>query len=219
MRGPVQINVVTPANNYNLVDLVTLKILLGIGNTDTDAYFNLVIPQASADIANYCNQPIVVETIQASYWPTRDGWPWVVRGELAPLQLPRWPLLSVASVVETIAGVPTTLLAGIDYIADMETGQLTRLGHNGYPRNWHANPIVVVFDAGYAIVPPDIVGVVVDIIKGKLAARARDPMLRSENIAGVYEAAYWFGAGPGSDGGMPSTLTGPLSRYRMPVIA
>lgn len=219
MKGPVQINVVTPANDYDLIDLATLKTLLDISDDSLDAYFDIVIPQASTDIANYCNQPIVVETIQASFWPTRDGWPWAVRGEIAPLQLPRWPLTLVTSIVETINNVPTTLVAATDYIADMATGQITRLGRDGYPRNWHANPIVVVFAAGYAVIPSDVVGVVSDIIKGKLSARTRDPMLRSENVEGVYQAAYWFGAGPGSSDGLPSSITGPLSRYRMPVFA
>lgn len=218
MRGGVQIDIVTPAGDYDLVELATLKTLLNVNDDSLDGYFDLVIPQASAFIAKYCNQPIVVEAIQTSYWPTRDGYPWVVRGEIAPLQLPRWPATSVTSVVETIAGVQTTLVVGTDYIVDLAKGQISRLDRNGYPRNWAANPIVVIFSAGYAVIPFDVVGVVVELIKGMLAARNRDPMIRSENIEGVWQATYWFGAGPGSSGGMPSSITGPLDNYRMPVI-
>lgn len=217
MQGPAQIDVVTPASSYNLVDLATLKTLLNITDTSTDAYFNLVIPQASGIAANYCNNPFVVETIASNYWPTRDGWPWVVRDGVAPLQLPRWPAVTITSVTETLNGVATTLTAGTDFLVDLAKGQLTRLGSNGYPCAWRANPIAVVFIAGYATIPPNVVKAAVDIIKAMLAARTRDPALRSENIEGVYEAAYWFGAGPGSSDGLPSSITGLLDTYRVPV--
>src|SRR5579871_2514501 len=115
LRGGVQIDVVTPADDYDLIDLPTLKTLLNITDTTRDAYFDLTIPQASTQIASYCNQPFVIESIQSSFWPTRDGWPWVVSGAFSPLQLPRWPLIDVSSVVETtISGVPTTLVEGTD---------------------------------------------------------------------------------------------------------
>lgn len=218
MRGPTQIDVVTPANSYNLVDLATLKTLLNITNTDTDDYFDIVIPQASGIASAYCNNPFVVETIQSSYWPTRDGWPWVVSNGVAPLQLIRWPAVSVTSVVETIAGVPTTLTAGTDYIVDLAKGQITRLDRNGYPRSWHANPIVVNFTAGYVTIPPNVFSAVVNIIKSMLYARTRDPNLRSENIEGVLESAWFFGAGPDSSEGLPTSITGLLDNYRMPVV-
>lgn len=219
MRGGVQIDVVTPADDYDLIDLTTLKTLLNISKNDLDPYFEITIPQASAQIANYCNQPIVVETIQSSFWPTRDGWPWVVNDRFAPLQLPRWPLTAVDSVVETINGVATTLVSGTDYIADMAKGQLIRLGQNGYPRNWAANPIVVTFSAGYEAVPYDVQKAVADLLKAMLAARDRDPLLREENIEGVYEAQYFFGSGPDSSDGLPESITGPLDKFRMPVVA
>lgn len=221
MRSATQIDVVTPADNYDLVDLVTLKTLLNISDTNTDAYFEIVIPQASGIAADYCNQPFVIEAIASNYWPTRDGWPWVVRNGVAPLQLPRWPAVTITSVTETINGVATVLTAGTDFLVDLARGQLTRLGSNGYPCSWRANPIAVVFTAGYANIPPAVVNAVVSIVKGLLYARTRDPALRSENIESVYEAQYWFGTGPGSGSsdGLPSAITGPLDKYRMPVFA
>jgi hypothetical protein len=219
MRGGVQIDVVTPAADYDLIDLPTLQTLLNTTDVTLTPYFDLVIPQASAIVAQYCNQPFVIEAIQTSFWPTRDGWPWVVRNEIAPLQLPRWPLTAVASVVETVNGAQTTLVAGTDYIVDNAKGQISRLDRNGYPRSWALVPIVVVFSAGYAAIPFDVVSAVANIIKGMLAARNRDPMLRSENIEQVYQATYWFGAGPDSSGGLPSSISGPLDKYRMPVVA
>lgn len=218
MRGPAQIDIVTPADDYDLVELDTLKILLNVTDTTNDAFLKLAVTQASGVASTYCNQPFVVEEIQSSYWPTRDGRPWVVRNGVAPLQLIRWPLTVVASVVETIAGVPTTLVEGTDYLEDDAKGQLTRLDSYGYPCSWRANPIVVNFSAGYETIPASVVNAVASIVKGMLYARTRDPMLRSENIEGVYEAQYFFGSGPGSSDGLPSSITGLLDSYRVPVI-
>ena len=77
----------------------------------------------------------------------------------------------------------------------------------------------MIFSAGYGVIPFDVQKAMVDLLKGMLAARNRDPMLRSENIEEVYEAQYFFGAGPGSSDGLPQSITGPLDKYRMPVIA
>ena len=79
--------------------------------------------------------------------------------------------------------------------------------------------MVVTFDAGYSTIPSDVFSATVDVVKMMLYARNRDPNLRSENIEQVYQAAYFFGAGPNSDGGLPESITGPIERYRMPVIA
>lgn len=219
MRPNVQIDVVTPAESYDLVDLATLKTLLNITNTSLDAYFDIVIPQASSAIADYCNNPFVIEAIASSYFPPRDGWPWTVRDEIAPLQLARYPVISpITSVVETINNVPTMLVEGTDFLVDYARGQITRLDRNGRPRNWNLNPVLASFSAGYATIPPSVFNATVNVLKGMLYARTRDPNLRSENIESVYEATYWFGAGPGNDEGLPTSITGPLSKYRVPVI-
>lgn len=219
-HGPAQITtVVTPAESSDLVDLTTVKTLLGVTDDSLDAYFKLVIPQASTAAQNECNRRFVPETVIDSFWPQRDGFPWVVRGEIAPLQLSRWPVIAVVSVVETIVGVPTTLVAGTDYLLDAEKGQLTRLDGNGYPCGWRANPIAATFSAGFDPIPPDVVDGVVRLVKLAYFARNRDPMLRSQASPGVYEAAYWFGNGPGNSGGLPPDIQGLFSNYRVPVFA
>ncbi len=218
MQNAVQIDVVTPASSYNLIDLATLKTLLNQNDGTLDAYLDEVIPQASSSVADYCNNPFVIEAIQSTYYPTRDGWPWVVRNGRAPLQLKRYPLTAVASVVETISGVPTTLVVNTDYLVDNEKGQLTRLDTNGWPTNWRANPIAVSFSAGYSAIPSSVVNAVVAVIKAILYARNRDPGLRGENVEGVYSAQYWSGAGPDAVAGLPYSITGPLDKYRVPVI-
>ena len=164
------------------------------------------------------NQPIVVETISDQIWPRRDGIPWAVQPDLNTLQLSRWPVVSVASVTETVAGVATALVAGTDYLLDAALGRLYRLDQNGAPKRWTVEPVAVVYQAGWAAVPLDIVSAVADLVKIKWLGQTRDPMIREENIAGVQQTSYWFGAGPSSTNGIPPNIADQLDNYRMPVI-
>lgn len=223
-RPAVQIaSIVTPASNYNLVDLTTLKTLLGITTTTYDAFLNLVIPQASTAAQTFTNNPFVVETIQDQFWPGADGWPYMVRRREAPLQLSRWPIVSVVSVVETINNVVTTLTLGTDYLADTASGQLTRLstystppvGIAPWPVDWRANPIVAQYVAGYVTIPGDVFDAVVTIIKAKWYAQQRDPFVRSENVPGVLSQSYFQ---MDSATGLPVDAVALLRLYRVPVV-
>lgn len=227
-RPAVQIaSIVTPAASYSLVDLQTLKTLLGITTTVYDAFLNLVIPQVSTAAQNYANNPFVVETIQDQFWPGADGWPWSVRRRTAPLQLSRWPISSMVSVVETINNVATTLTLGTDYLADTKTAQLTRLstystpptGIAPSPADWRADPIVAQYQAGYATIPSDVVDAVAIMAQAKFYAQQRDPMIRSQNVSGVFEQSFFFATGPGGQGDLPVDAMAKLDRYRIPTIA
>jgi hypothetical protein len=113
------------------------------------------------------------------------------------------------------------LAEGMDFDVDYQTGQLTRLHVlTGYPRQWPAFPISVAYSAGYAAIPADISDAVLRMVRGRYYARARDPALRSENIASAYEAQYWLAAGPGAaDGNLTPDVEAILSKYRVPVVA
>jgi len=211
--------VIAPAANPNLIDLGTLKTLLGVTNGRDDAYFKLVIAEASAQAQAFANNPFVVQGYQDEFWPARDGAPWTVRADLDVLQLLLRPLTGVTSVVETIAGVATTLVAGTDYIANMALGQLIRLDPFGRPRTWHSNPVVVQYSAGYPTIPADVVSAISQMVKGKWYGRHRDPNVRSQSAPGVYEEALFYGTGPGGEGDLPVDVTATLLRYRIPVFA
>lgn len=191
-------SIVDPAESYSLVDLTTLKTLLGITVGTYDGYLNLVIPQVSTAAQNFANNPFVVETIQDQFWPGADGWPYMVRRRTAPLQLSRWPIVSMVSVIETINNVATTLTLGTDYLADVADGQLTRLstysappvGVSPWPVDWRANPIVAQYEAGYAAIPGDVIDAVADVIKAKWYGQQRDPMVRSETVPGVLSQSF-----------------------------
>lgn len=217
-QGVLISTVQTPASSYDLVDLSTLKTLLGVSTTQNDAYFTLVINQASAAARAFCNNPFVVEGIQDQVWPARDGVPWIFHADRNVFQLSRWPVQSITSVVETISGTATTLVSGTDFVADLARGQLTRLDAFGRPTRWNTDPVVAIYSAGYTTMPGDVVDAVVEIVKQRWYAQNRDPSIRTRNVSGIMETAYWFGSGPGSDAGMPPDIQAKLERYRVPVI-
>lgn len=121
---------------------------------------------------------------------------------------------------------PQPLAEGIDFLSDynqaapdFSLGQLTRLFLvDGEPRRWPGLPITIVYQAGYASLPPDLSDAALQLVKARWFARTRDPRLRSENVAGAYDATWWFAAGPGSEGDLPPDIKAMLDRYRVPVI-
>lgn len=207
--------VVTPATSYDLTDLETVKDELGIGDNTDDTKLKRWISAASAAAAQFCNRVFPVETVSDQIWPRRDPWPRLVDGRPMPLQLSRWPLVAIASL--TLDG--TALVAGTDFIADNQLGQLTRLDADGNPKPWTASAIVAQFTAGYAAIPNEIADAVIRLVKIRYFGRDRDPMVRAENVEGVESRTYWFATGPGGTGNMPPDVTDLLDNYRVPVIA
>ena len=210
---------VTPATNYNLVDIGTLKTMLGLSGTMDDAYLALLVTQASAAVANYCNRNLVVETVAETVWPVHESTWGIVRGGVAPLQLTNWPLVSVTSVVETIMGTATTLTQNTDYLVDAKKGQLVRLDVNGYPCRWKPNQIAVNYSAGFSTIPSDVIDATTRLVKAAYFAQERDPNLRSEAVQGIAQVTY-FGQRTGAQSGsLPADVQALLSSYRQPVLA
>jgi len=111
---------------------------------------------------------------------------------------------------------------GLDFLVSADVGQLIRLDTNGWPRRWPALPTIVQYPAGYDLKNDpnvtDLSGAVIRMVKDRWFARKRDSRLRSENIAGAYEAQYWFASGPGAAvGNMTPDVSAMLERYRVPV--
>lgn len=136
------------------------------------------------------------------------------------------------TVVENAPLNPQPLCEGIDFRSDyngvnnaigspdFSVGWLTRLFLvDETPRRWSGLPITVVYQAGFPTLPDDVSDCVLQAVKAKYFARRRDPMLRSRNITGAYEAQYWFGSGPGNKGQFPPDVQAMIDRYRVPVIA
>jgi hypothetical protein len=322
----------TGGQQFDLIDLVSVKLELQITDTLNDAWLAQLITRQSITIKNYCNRVFQPQVYQDQIWPFRDPYLWQVQGTLARLQLAYWPLtaspstaatppplpavlspvtgsapgtyyvrisyvtptgetpgslettltvgsgqtLSVASplldknniatgwncyigatsqketlqntspiAIGTSFPVPNTgliagsatpdyvlavadtgpesierpLAEGLDFTVDAMTAQITRLNVDGWGRTWDSVPLIFQYQAGYAAIPPDVQDCIIDLVKMRWFARQRDPMVRSENVEGVYQAQYWFGTGPGTPGDLPAYVANKLDRYRVPVNA
>lgn len=209
------VTVVTPASSYDLTTLGVVKDMLGITVTDSDTFLTRQITQASAAIASFCNRIFASETVRDTVFPWREGYPRVLRGgEDGPLQLGRWPIVSVTSLTEN----GTALTSGTDYLIDAAKGQILRVDTNGAPRAWTTLPLVITYVAGYATIPADIADAAIRMVKGQFYGRGRDPAERSVSVAGVGDVAYWLGGGPNM-GVMTPDVVDLLDNYRVPVIA
>ena len=142
--------VVAAANSYDLTDLDTVKSELNISASDVDNDKSLqrAISRVSQSVANECNRIFPVETVSDLFFLDR---PRQVLQSDNKIQLSRWPILSVASVIED-AGMATecALVQGTDYLVMASTGQLMRLDATaGLRRRWRSRTLTVQYDAGY----------------------------------------------------------------------
>ena len=225
---PIRIvsTVLTPASSYDLTTLANIKDDLAIPSTDTssDATLTRFITEQSALVAQYCNRVFPIETVQDVIMPDRDPYPYQVTGMLSELQLSRWPVVSVASVTDTVAvGMVNTLTEGTDFIVDTADGWLTKIDPNtGYPTEWSPDRYTVQYQAGYfeagsGTPPADLEMAVLRLVSARFKARGRDPFLRSQGEPGVGQEQYWIGALPGQTGSFPPDIAAVLEKYRVPL--
>lgn len=232
--GYVLTTVVAPPASSGLTTLANVKDELKITDTENDSFLNRAIPQASAAIARYCNRVFGKATWQDEFRLQRGIWGEGVKASNNPLTLARVPLVSVTSVVETVAGVDTTLVAGTDFEieqasllpGDEGAARLYRLNQLGNPRTWPSAKVVVVYVAGYALpgdtspnMPPDLEDACLRLVTARFKARGRDPMLKSEGEPGLGQQQYWVGPTPGQDGALPPEIEALVDPYRVPVTA
>ena len=212
--------VLVPAASYDLTTLATIKDDLAIPAADTssDATLARFISEQSALVAQYCNRVFPVETVRDTFFLDRDPYPYQVAGMQSDLQLTRWPVVAVTSVVETIAlGITNTLTEGTDFITDPANGWLTRLDPNtGAPAGWSPNQYTVQYQAGLTNPPADLEMAVLRLVTARFKARGRDPYLRSQGEPGVGQEQYWVGAMPGQTGPFPPDISAVLEKYRVP---
>ena len=218
-RFIVESSVKTAAASHSLATLADVKSELNIATTDhtNDTLLNRYIAEASKAIENFCNRTFVSETMIDNFFPRREMYYPTAMDGVDPIQLVRWPIISITSVSEN----DTALVAGTDYFADKAHGQLVRLDVNSYPRMWPTLIIVVEYVAGYATIPSDVSAAAIRTVAQRYFARARDPMLRSEEVPGVWRADYWVqtGSEKTQDGNLSPDVTALLDNYRVPVVA
>lgn len=207
------ISVTDAAGSFDLTTVAAVKADLGITGADEDAYLGVLIGRCSDDIASFCNRVFPVETLRESFYPQREYFSYQVPGGVNELQLSRWPVVSVSSVVENGA----TLVEGTDYLVDAENGLLTRLDGLAYPRAWPVWPVVVTYSAGFAAIPATVEGACARLVRARWFARARDPLIRSDQTEGIGRTDYWVSDNPAA-GNLPPEIADALDNFRVPVI-
>ncbi len=219
--------VITPTSSYDLTTLATIKDDLAIPAVDTssDATLARFITEQSALVAQYCNRVFPIETIRDTFFLDRDPYPYQVTGMLSELQLTRWPVVAVTSVVDTVAlGVSNVLTEGTDFVTDLALGWLTKIDPNtGAPTGWSPDQYIVQYQAGLftpgtTSPPADLEMAVLRLVTARFKARGRDPFLRSQGEPGVGQEQYWVGAMPGQTGPFPPDITAVLEKYRVPAV-
>jgi hypothetical protein len=204
------------------------------GETAVSAESNMAVPAgALLTVASPIQDPLGFATGWNVYVGTQSGQETLQNA--APLALgTSWtePLIGLVAASFSLGALPgfvsvienqIPLVEGTDFLVDYETGELTRLDINGWPKRWPPLPIIVLYPAGYAVATDPLFGDVADAVtrtvKGRYFAQTRDPALRQENIEGVWSATYWYASGPGAAvGDLPPDIQSILERYRMPVI-
>lgn len=212
MRSSVITTVVTAASSTKLVTVAAVKVELGISSNADDEWLGAVVDRASEAASQYCNRVFQVETVRDEFWPERDAYPFQLPGGLAPLQLTRWPVTALTLVTE---GDQTLTEAANNFRPDKEMGQLIRLDGSAYPTAWLPRPIKVEYSAGYETIPFDIQDAVIRMVKSRWFLRKRDPLLKQEDVPGVYSASYWVSTG--GEGAMTPDVADLLDNYRVPV--
>lgn len=207
----VRITYVTAAGETAVSDEATLSVktnfLLNVASPAGDGAalatgWNVYVANTAGTETKQNVTPIAIGTV----WVEPTG------GLIAGAALPGF-----VSVIEN--AIP--LCEGIDFRTDFVRGQLIRLDGNPYPKRWPAYAISVLFQTGYsfASLPADLTEAAMRMVKQRWFAKDRDSAIRQETVVGAYEAQYWFGAGPGVEGGMTPDVVDLLDNYRVPVLA
>jgi len=144
--------VVAPAASFDLTDLSTAKDELAIGanNTADDGWLRRAITQVSRAVMSYTKRTFAPEFVSDAFSVDPRASTSRALGSTT-LQLTRWPLIDVVSVIQTLSsGLTQTLAEGADFTADPAAGTLTRTdATTGMSMIWEALPVTVGYVAGY----------------------------------------------------------------------
>lgn len=145
--------VLSAAAGYDLTTLATVKTELGLKTSDTsnDTWLGTAITQVSKAIARTTKRVFPPEFVQ-DLFDIRRARMQVPTG-VRTLQLSRWPVISIASVVQTQDDLTTTtFVENTDFRADYTDGQVYRLNSDtGRPMAWEPQPLAVQYSGGYGV--------------------------------------------------------------------
>lgn len=212
--------ITSEANDLSLVDLETIKSELKIDEADTssDDWLTRAIGQVSRSISQYCNRRFQRETLTDTIFIEHDAYPYQTPGGIVVLQLSRWPVITLQSVVQRFSSTTTqALVENTDFKQNGDSGELYRLDINGLLVRWETLPTTVVYEAGFDEIPDDVVVAALRWLVWRWSERTRDPTLRATQQPDYGTKSYWVG-GPPMSGGVPQEIAALLDNYRVPVV-
>jgi len=197
------LTVVTPATSFDLTDLATVQDELGSDGGESDERLQRYITAASKWLAGECRRVFGKERVAETF---RNG------EAFECLVLDRRPVVVVSSVPQIVSIVEDgETLAAADYEVDVEGAMLYRLRDDRRAR-WSGAKIVVTYDAGYDLpgaAPDDLEEACIELVKGRNAARKRDPALRAVETPDVLREEFWVGAAD-----LPACVAAAIANHR-----
>ena len=154
----------------NLVTLQQYKDFAGLQGVKTDARINVIIPQITKVVKNYCGTSIVdyYSSAKTEYFDILDD-------RTNRIMLDESPVNTVTSVSERESQADSyiTLITGnsdssgkYEYVVDTYTDSIIRTSDSAtkyFARGWKA--VKVIYTAGYSATPEDLKLAVYDLIK------------------------------------------------------
>lgn len=216
-RYDVTTEIVTPATSAALTDLAAVKAELNLTGTDAnrDSALERYIKASSAAIAAYCNRGFATQTVRDTFRSPTPAPIGLLESPIRPLQLSSWPVIALTSVTED--GV--AINSGSDFAPNKQAGQLARIDASGSERAWTAGVIIAEYSCGFDEIPAEVEDAAIRMVAQRYFARGRDAMLRSEKVAGVWEASYWVETGASANGAISPDIRALLGNYRVAVLA
>lgn len=203
--------VTTPAASLALLSIDELREAAGVTGSASDAKLSAMGLRVAAAIMQECNIAIGAGGQPTLHRETLTEGFRMARNDVLPLA--RRHEVSITSIVED--GAP---LAEADYVADPESGLLTRL-NSDMPIPWCASKVTVVYAAGFLTIPDDLKHAAMDCLRAFWLEAGRDPMVkgRETEVPGLYRERVdlWAGSLPGGgEGPVPDSVSGQLARFR-----
>jgi len=212
---PTDLTVTDPAASKSLTRLDTVKAELGISGTAQDENLLRMIQEQSAVAVSSCNREFALETVEERFH---------LDGAVDALRLSRAPVADTDAIESvTVDGVEVD--GGELEVVNpgpAASAKLYRLDAAGDRIPWCGRRIVVEYSGGYELLedlPQDVERAVIELVKLRHFAAARDPLVKGEGLDGVMNQQFWVGGTPGSDGAIPPTVGTLLDKYTRAAVA
>lgn len=207
------LEIITPASDPNLLTVEEARAIVGLasGDTSKDAQLERLVDRVSAEIHSACRiargrgapRTLRQETVQETKFYSGGR----------SLILARRHEITLTSF--TIGGVSYDVT---DFIVDGDAGKVSAVTGTEFTE-WPRGLAVVVYEAGFDEVPPDLAGAAADLLRIFYSSESRDPLVKSVrvDVDGIdeVETQYWVGAtSPSVTFGIPSDIAARLTPYR-----